>query len=110
MTLIQNKIGTASFSINTSLRKSTRYLWVCVGMLFACYLYFVGAITFSVINQQSLSADTKRMISTMSDHEVTYLAAQKTLTQEFGHASGLVVSESVAFATPKRALAWNVGQ
>ena len=110
MTIIQNKIDNSTFNVNTFLRKATRYLWASVGVLFASYLYFVGAITFSVINQQSLNQETKQLVSSISQKEVVYLTNQKALTKDFAIENGLVVPKDVAFATPKRAFAWNVGQ
>ena len=110
MTIIQNKINNSTFSVNTFLRKGSKCLWASVGVLFASYLYFVGAITFSVINQQTLSQETKHLTSTMGMQEVTYLSSQKELTQQFALDQGMVASPKVTFATPQRAFAWNVGQ
>lgn len=112
---IRNKIGShagaiAAHDFNKSLRLMTRYAWIGTGMLFVCYSYFVGAITFSVIKQQALEQTTKRLISTMSDQERIYLQTQQGLTAQSAANIGLVKSTAVAFATAQPALAWNVGE
>ncbi len=96
--------------INKTLRLVTRYAWIGTGALFLCYSYFVGAITFSVINQQALEHTNKTLVSTMSNQERVYLQSQENLTQEYAASIGLVKGTAVAFATAKPALAWNVGQ
>lgn len=96
--------------VNRTLRHMTRYAWIGTGVLFVCYSYFVGAITFSVINQQALVQSNKTLVSTMSNQERVYLQTQEHLTQDYASSIGLVKGTAVAFATPKPAFAWNVGQ
>ncbi len=110
MTIIQNKIENTTFDINLYLQKSTRFLWISIGILFACYLYFIGAITFSIINQQSYNHQIKNLTSNMSQQEVVYLNLQKNLTKDLAISSGLVGPTNVSFATQQKAFAWNVGQ
>ncbi len=113
--VLRNKIDShvdaiASYDFNQAVRVMARTAWIGAGVLFVCYSYFVGAITFSVIKQQALEQGTKALISTMSDQERIYLQTQQGLTQDNAAALGLVKSATVAFATAQPALAWNVGQ
>ncbi|HTH92864.1 MAG TPA: hypothetical protein VL576_00045 [Candidatus Paceibacterota bacterium] len=112
ITALRNKFESVAMSndINTTLRLVTRYAWISTGALFLCYSYFVGAITFSVINQQALERANRALASTMSTQERIYLQSQQNLTQDYANSIGLVKGTAVAFATAKPALAWNVGQ
>lgn len=100
----------ALLDINKILRSVALYAWISAGVLFACYLYFIGAITFSVIKEKGLATETKTLISQMGEEELAYLSAQKTLTESYAASIGFVKPEKVSFAAPKRALAWNVGR
>ncbi len=95
--------------MNKHVRTVLTYTWIGSGALFACYLYFVGAITFSVVRQQELARDIKGLISSMSVQELTYLSQQKNLTETYAQAAGFVRTEKTAFTVPRRAVAWNVG-
>ena len=107
---LKHKIESVPFELNTNLKTVTTYAWVSAGVLFAGYLYFVGAITFSVIKEQALQQNTKTLISTMSQEEVAYLNTQKSLTESYAISSaGLVTASAIAFAAQKSAFAWNVG-
>ena len=111
ITLIKNKMDAAALlDINKTLRSVALYAWISAGVLFICYLYFVGAITFSVIKERALNTDTKTLISQMGEEELAYLSAQKTLTENYAVSIGFVKPHAVVFAAPKRALAWNVGR
>lgn len=110
-TTLRNKIEAVSATdLNKSLRLLTRYTWIGTGVLFVCYSYFVGAITFSVIKQQALEQNTKGLISSMSTQERVYLQSQQNMTESYASSVGLVKGTAVAFATAKPALAFNVGQ
>ncbi|MDB5188730.1 MAG: hypothetical protein JWM92_328 [Candidatus Nomurabacteria bacterium] len=110
-TTLRNKIESVPASdINRTLGVMMRYTWIGTGVLFVCYSYFVGAITFSVIKQQALEQNTKGLISSMGNQERIYLQTQQTLTENDAATIGLVKSPAVAFAVAKPALAWNVGQ
>ncbi len=108
---ITNKIRNVQFEdMNKHIRTVLTYTWIGSGALFACYLYFVGAITFSVVKQQELARDIKGLISAMSTEELTYLSQEKNLTESYAQAEGFVRAEKTAFAAPRRAVAWNVGR
>lgn len=110
MTTIQQKINSFAFEdMNRHIRTVLTYTWIGSGVLFACYLYFVGAITFSVVKQQELARDIKGRISSMSVQEFSYLSQEKNLTESYARAQGFVRAEKTAFAVPRRAFAWNVG-
>ena len=96
--------------INKTLRTITLYSWISAGVLFACYVYFIGGITFSVIKERGLQQDTKALISSMGQEEVKYLAVQKTLTKGFAEQAGFIEPARVSFAQPQQAVAFNVGQ
>lgn len=92
------------------LRRTTKYCFIGAGALFACYLYVVGAITFSVIERKGLEESTKILASDISMQELEYLKVEKTLTKETAYLSGFVQPSSIAFTTQKRAVAWNAGR
>lgn len=96
--------------INKTIRSVALYVWVGAGACFACYLYFVGAITFSVIKERELQQDTKTLVSSMGKEELAYLTFQKSLTKEYAVRAGYSTEPSIAFATPQKAFAWNVGR
>lgn len=92
-----------------ALRAITKYAWIGTGVLFVSYLYFVGSITFSIVQQQQTQSDIKSLISSMSKQELQYLTTQKTLNENYATSIGMVSANVVSFAMPKRAFAWNVG-
>jgi hypothetical protein len=96
--------------VNKTLRLITRYTWIGSGVLFVCYSYFVGAITFTVINQRAVESSNKTLVSSMSDQERVYLKNQQQLNESYASSIGLVKGTAVAFAVAKPAVAWNVGQ
>ena len=110
MNTIQHKIQTASFDINAGIKTVSMYAWIASAVCFVCYLYFVGAITFSVVERKSLVQETKQLVSSISVAEAQFLRTQKTLTETYAYSTGLVEASSVAYTTPKRAFAWNVGR
>ena len=111
ITAIQQKFETVSFDLNHGLHSISTYAWIASGVLFVCYMYFVGAITFSVVKQRALAQETKQLISQTSVEEMNFLAVQKSLTQEFAQSTGLVSAGStIAYTGPRKAFAWNVGQ
>lgn len=97
-------------NINTSLVSISKYTWAFSGILLASYIYFVGAITFSVVKQQTLTTETKNLISNMSQEEVSYLNSQKVITEEYATSLGFIKDSNIAFSEVKRAFAWNVGR
>lgn len=88
-------------------RRTTRSLWIASGVLFGLYLYFVGAITFSVIEQKGLEESTKILTSDMSTQELVYLEQEKQLTKEFAYSIGLVDAQAYTFTTKKQSVALN---
>lgn len=92
------------------MRSIASYAWLVSGVLFVCYLYFIGAITFSVVKQRALAQETKQLISTTSVEEMRYLVAQKSLTATYATTVGFVPSSTIAYTEPMRAFAWNVGR
>ncbi len=108
---LQNKIESLPIGeVNKTLGMVTRYAWIGTGVLFVCYSYFVGAITFSVINQRAIEQTNKTLISSMGDQERVYLQTQQHLNESYAASIGLVKGNAVAFAVAKPAVAWNVGQ
>lgn len=95
--------------VNKALGTIGTYAWIGTGILFVCYGFFIGSITFSIVKQQGTQSDIKTLISTMSKQELAYLNTQKNLTENYALEVGMVPVSVVSFATPKRAFAWNVG-
>lgn len=99
----------SSGDINSTLTTVTRYAWFSAAGLFACYLYFIGAITFSVIKQEGLSQHIKSVLSQTSKEELAYLGTQRSLTEEYAKAQGFVAAstQSISYTVPASAFAWN---
>lgn len=106
MTTLKNKIQTFSeYAILA--RRMTRSVWVVSGALFGLYLYFVGAITFSVIERQALEEATKTLASDISTQELRYFEKEKELTKSFGYSLGLVDAPTISFTAQHRSFASN---
>jgi hypothetical protein len=101
---------TAALDINKTLKSITFYTWIAAGVLFVGYLYFVGAITFSVIKERELQQHTRALVSSMGAQELEFLSTQKILTEQYAREKGFVEPASVSFAPSQRAFAWNVGR
>ncbi len=109
--MIKMKNSIRSFNEYASLlRRATKYCFVGTGVLFACYLYFVGAITFSVVERQGLEEITKSLASDISVQELHYLEKEKHLTKDVAYSIGLIDAPSLSFTTKQRAFAWNAGR
>lgn len=106
MTQIKNKIH-AFNEYSLLFRRATRYVWVLCGLSFGLYLYFVGAITFSVVERQGLEEATKTLVSDISTEELHYLEKEKGLTKEYAYSIGLIDAPSLSFTTQQRSVAWN---
>lgn len=109
MKTMKNKIQSFN-EYGLLLRRTTKYCFIGAGALFACYLYIIGAITFSVIERKGLEESTKVLASEISMQELEYLKMEKTLTKETGYLNGFVQPESIAFTAQKRSVAWNAGR
>ena len=113
MHTLKQKISTASGTLsmadmNSSLRTITKYAWLSAGVLFAAYLYFVGAITFSVITQEGLAQEIKTIISQTSKEELKYLHAQKKLSERYAFEAGFVSADAISYTAPVNAFAGNL--
>jgi hypothetical protein len=95
-------------NFNTALRLTTKYAWMAAALLFVSYLYFVGAITFSVIKQASLAQSIKETVSQTSKEELRYLELQKRLNSGYAETNGFVSASVVSYAAPARSFAWNI--
>ncbi len=92
------------------LRRTTTYCFIGAGVLFGCYMYVVGAITFSVVERKGLEETNKSLLSDIGMQELHYLSQEKQLTKAMAYSSGLVDAPSLVFTTAKRAVAWNAGR
>lgn len=93
----------------TALRRMTNYCFIGAGALFVCYIYLVGAITFSIVERKGLEESNKTLISDIGMHELQYLSMEKSLTKELAYSTGFVDAASLVFTTQKRSVAWNAG-
>lgn len=94
----------------TLIRRANKYLFVLAGLSFACYIYFVGAITFSVVERQGLEQSNKTLLSDISMQELMYLREEKKLTKEMAYTDGFVDAPTLSFTTRQSAFAWNAGR
>lgn len=102
-----NNYTDTSYNLNKVMSTVTKYVWVSSALLFAGYIYFIGSITFSVVKQKDIQNDIKILVSSIGKQELIYLQNQKKLTENYANSLGLKPAESLIFATPKKALAWN---
>lgn len=109
MTQIKNNI-TSFNEYGVLLRRATKYCFIGTGVLFGFYLYFVGAITFSIVERQGLEESTRSLASDISMQELHYLAKEKVLTKELAYSIGLIDAPSLSFTTKQRAFVWNAGR
>lgn len=109
MTRIQNTIRTFP-SYGKLLGRISTYCFIGAGVLFGCYIYVVGAITFSVVERKGLEESNKRLLSDIGMQELRYLAHEKQLTKEQAYSTGLIDAPRLVFTTPKSAVAWNAGR
>lgn len=92
---------------NAVIRRGIRFFAIGSVVLFAIYLYFVGAVTFSVVHRRNMEENLKTMTSAVSGDELAYLTKEKNLTRDYALAHGMVSPAHVTFTTPKNAFAWN---
>jgi hypothetical protein len=92
---------------NTILRAGAKFFGLGSIVLFAVYLYCVGAVTFSVVHRRNMEEDLKALSSDISRGELTYLTAEKTLTRTYALAQGFVAPAQVTYTAPKTDLAIN---
>ncbi len=109
ITHIKNKIQSFN-EYGLLLKRLTTYCFIGAGVLFACYIYVVGAVTFSVVERKGLEESTKTLLSDISGQELSYLAQEKKMTKDLAYSQGFVDAPSLAFTTQKRAFAWNAGR
>ncbi|MCC7436324.1 hypothetical protein IT402_00390 [Candidatus Nomurabacteria bacterium] len=109
MTQIKNNIKDfGGYSI--ILKKMSTYCFVGTGILFVCYLYVVGSITFSVVERKGLEEQNRNLLSDIGMEELKYLAQEKKLTKEVAHNAGLIDAKNLVFTTKQSAFAWNAGR
>jgi hypothetical protein len=106
---IKNRIESVQ-DVNRTLKVLSTYVWIGSGVLFACYIYFVGALTFSIVKQKGLEQSIKAAISSMSIQELSYLNLQKDLTLSQALQMGLVEAHTISFVSQSRAFAFNAGR
>lgn len=97
-------------SANGSLKKIARSAWLVAGVLFAAYLYFVGAITFSVVAQEALAQDITTLRSQASIAELQYLESQKSFTEAEARALGFIDPQELSYAATAPSVAFNTDE
>ena len=110
MTIIKNKINQDSDKFFNTLKGILRYGVFGIAGLFAGYLYLVGALTFSVIQQRELAESLHAKNSEISQSEISYLQKEKGMTKDFATNSlGLVHTTNIAYTqgASDTALAFN---
>ena len=107
-TYIQKNIEKAQNAVPHSVfKKIVSSLVVSVSGLFVIYLYLVGALTFSVIEQKNVEQNLKKTTSAMGTVELSYLGQERGLTKEYAHSLGFVDYSQVAYTDMTHGLAIN---
>jgi len=91
----------------TIMRGGTRFFFIGSIVLFLMYLYFVGAVTFTVVQRRNMEEGLKTLSSDVSKEELRYLSAEKGLTKDVALNRGFVEPSKLTFTGPKNAVAWN---
>ena len=107
MRIITNTMHTADYEV--ILKKGIRFFLGASAVLFALYLYCVGAVTFTVLHRRTTEEAVKTSLSSISQDELSYLQKQKTLTKDYAYTQGFVDPAVVAFTSTKTAVAFNAG-
>ncbi len=89
------------------LARCIKGLWVLMGITFASYVYFVGAITFSVIERQSIEQNVRELLSDISAQELEYLALDRELTKQEARSLGLSEAKELSFSARAAGFALN---
>lgn len=108
MTTIQHNLQRAQHAVShASFKRVISALTIGVSVLFALYVYLVGALTFSVITQKNIQQQVKNTTSEMSRVELAYLAQEKSLTKEYAKSIGFVENPTIAYTDSTHGLALN---
>ena len=108
MAIIKEKINQDSDKFYATLKGILRYGVFGIFGLFASYLYLVGSLTFSVIEQRSLAESLHNKNSDISQSEIGYLQKEKSLTKDYAiNTLGLVQSSNIAYTQRATNLAFN---
>jgi hypothetical protein len=91
---------------NTILAAGAKFFALGSVALFALYLYFVGAITFSVVHRRNMEETIRMAASNISQEERTYLSAEKTMSRDYALAQGLVAPAHITYTAPKSSVAF----
>lgn len=92
------------------LKRSIKTLWALLAVTFASYLYFVGAITFSVVERQGLEQQVKELLSDISTQELKYLAIDRSMTKGLAISLGLGESGKITFSARNQNVALNANR
>lgn len=105
---ITNNIQKVQSAISQStFKRIVSALSVSVGVLFVGYIYLVGALTFSVIEQKNVEQNLKKTTAAIGNVELTYLATSRGLTKDYAKSLGFVESPQVAYTDMTHGLAIN---
>lgn len=88
-------------------KKIVSTLSISVGVLFVGYIYLVGALTFSVIEQKNAQQQLKKTTAAIGAVELSYLSASRGLTKEYAKSLGFVETTQIAYTDIAHGLAIN---
>ena len=98
---VQSAISQSTF------KRIVSALSVSVGVLFVGYIYLVGALTFSVIEQKNVEQNLKKTTAAIGNVELAYLATSRSLTKDYAKSLGFVETPQIAYTDMAHGLAIN---
>lgn len=85
---------------NDNLEKRALYAMTgTLGILFVAYIFFLGSITFDVVERKSLEAQAKESMSTISALELRYLALSNSIDLAYAGNLGFTETKSAQFVS-----------
>ncbi|MCU0660314.1 MAG: hypothetical protein MUD00_01740 [Candidatus Pacebacteria bacterium] len=99
MTISSFKIHTRIVNNDNLMERSFRALCLTLGLLFLAYLYFLGTITFGIVERRALEAQAKELASEVSTLELQYLALSNNIDIELAETLGFTETKSARFVS-----------
>lgn len=70
-----------------------------LGLLFLSYVYFLGTITFDIVERKALESEAKNLASDVSALELQYLALSNNIDMQFAGTLGFAEAKVQHFAS-----------
>lgn len=99
MTISSLKMNTRIINNDNLMERFFRALCVTLGLLFLSYLYFLGSITFGIVERRALETQAKDLASEVSNLELQYLALSNKIDMRLAGTLGFAETKSARFVS-----------